>query len=203
MNVTGTETSAGSSTTRSRGEASADKAVTSDYETFLRMLTTQLQNQDPMNPMESDDFAMQLATFSGVEQQVKTNEIPDRDGGLDRGDGPLRAGRLDRARGGGRSPGLVRRRAAHPFAETFRGCGSGGAGRAECRGRGCGAGGHPDRRRADGVGGRGFLRAAAAEGRLQLHGRELLGRSGHGHVEGGRLRRDHRGARRQQRHAPS
>ncbi len=75
MNVTGTETSAGSSTTRSRGEASADKAVTSDYETFLRMLTTQLQNQDPMNPMESDDFAMQLATFSGVEQQVKTNEI--------------------------------------------------------------------------------------------------------------------------------
>ncbi|RHZ99672.1 flagellar basal body rod modification protein [Cereibacter sphaeroides] len=75
MNVTGTETSAGSSATRSRSDASADKAVTSDYETFLRMLTTQLQNQDPMNPMESDDFAMQLATFSGVEQQVKTNEI--------------------------------------------------------------------------------------------------------------------------------
>ncbi|WP_420023238.1 flagellar hook capping FlgD N-terminal domain-containing protein [Cereibacter azotoformans] len=51
------------------------RSTTSDYETFLRMLTTQLQNQDPLNPMESDDFAMQLATFSGVEQQVRTNQI--------------------------------------------------------------------------------------------------------------------------------
>lgn len=47
----------------------------SDYETFLRMLTTQIQNQDPLNPMESSDFAVQLATFSGVEQQVRTNDL--------------------------------------------------------------------------------------------------------------------------------
>ncbi|MFT4015198.1 MAG: flagellar hook capping FlgD N-terminal domain-containing protein [Paracoccus sp. (in: a-proteobacteria)] len=46
-----------------------------DFETFLRMLTTQLQNQDPLNPMESSEFAVQLATFSGVEQQAKTNDL--------------------------------------------------------------------------------------------------------------------------------
>lgn len=49
--------------------------VTSDFETFLRLLTTQLENQDPLNPMESSEFAVQLATFSGVEQQVRTNDL--------------------------------------------------------------------------------------------------------------------------------
>ena len=41
-----------------------------DFETFLKMLTTQIRNQDPLNPMEGSEFAVQLATFSGVEQQV-------------------------------------------------------------------------------------------------------------------------------------
>ena len=50
-------------------------AFGSDFETFLRMLTTQMQNQDPLNPMEATDFAVQLATFSGVEQQVRTNQL--------------------------------------------------------------------------------------------------------------------------------
>ena len=54
---------------------SASEALTSDFETFLLMLTTQLENQDPLNPIESQDFAVQLATFSGVEQQVRTNEL--------------------------------------------------------------------------------------------------------------------------------
>ena len=47
----------------------------SDYLTFLRMLTVQMQNQDPLNPMSSSDFAVQLATFSGVEQQTQTNQL--------------------------------------------------------------------------------------------------------------------------------
>ncbi|MFD1794776.1 flagellar basal body rod modification protein [Paracoccus aurantiacus] len=46
-----------------------------DFETFLKMLTAQIQNQDPLNPMEGADFAVQLATFSGVEQQVRTNDL--------------------------------------------------------------------------------------------------------------------------------
>lgn len=49
--------------------------ISSDFETFLVMLTAQLQNQDPLNPMDSSDYAVQLATFSGVEQQVQTNDL--------------------------------------------------------------------------------------------------------------------------------
>lgn len=47
----------------------------SDYMTFLRMLTVQMQNQDPLNPMEASDFAVQLATFAGVEQATQTNQL--------------------------------------------------------------------------------------------------------------------------------
>ena len=47
----------------------------SDYITFLRMLTVQMQNQDPLNPMNASDFAVQLATFAGVEQQTYTNQL--------------------------------------------------------------------------------------------------------------------------------
>lgn len=56
-------------------EADGTAAITSDFDTFLQMLTVQLQNQDPLNPVESTDFAVQLATFSGVEQQVRTNDL--------------------------------------------------------------------------------------------------------------------------------
>jgi flagellar basal-body rod modification protein FlgD len=53
-------------------------AETSDYNTFLRMLTTQMQNQDPLNPIDSADYAVQLATFSGVEQQTRTNQLMEK-----------------------------------------------------------------------------------------------------------------------------
>lgn len=51
------------------------QAVSSDFDTFLKMLTVQLQNQDPLNPVDSTDYATQLATFSSVEQQVLTNDL--------------------------------------------------------------------------------------------------------------------------------
>lgn len=70
------ELSPSSSTARSATPgATTAPAITSDFTTFLKMLTTQLQNQDPMNPIDSTDFALQLATFSGVEQQVQTNSL--------------------------------------------------------------------------------------------------------------------------------
>lgn len=46
------------------------------------MLTTQLQNQDPLNPVDSADYAVQLATFSSVEQQTLTNQKLDTLAGL-------------------------------------------------------------------------------------------------------------------------
>jgi flagellar basal-body rod modification protein FlgD len=55
--------------------ANATSNITSDFDTFLRMLTTQMQNQDPLNPVDSSDYAVQLATFSSVEQQTKTNQL--------------------------------------------------------------------------------------------------------------------------------
>lgn len=53
-------------------------ALSSDFETFLKMLTAQMRNQDPLNPVEATDFAVQLATFSSVEQQVLTNTLLER-----------------------------------------------------------------------------------------------------------------------------
>jgi flagellar basal-body rod modification protein FlgD len=55
--------------------AAKTSAISSDFNTFLKMLTAQLKNQDPTKPIESADYAVQLATFSGVEQQVKTNQL--------------------------------------------------------------------------------------------------------------------------------
>ncbi len=52
-----------------------DSVISSDFQTFLTLLTTQLENQDPLNPLDSSEFAVQLATFSSVEQQVKTNDL--------------------------------------------------------------------------------------------------------------------------------
>lgn len=63
-----TATAAPSATPRPPGLAS-------DYMTFLRMLTVQMRNQDPLNPMAASDFAVQLATFAGVEQATMTNQL--------------------------------------------------------------------------------------------------------------------------------
>jgi flagellar basal-body rod modification protein FlgD len=51
----------------------ADKA-SSDYNDFLTLLTAQLKNQDPLQPLDSSTFVSQLAQFSNVEQQVKMNQ---------------------------------------------------------------------------------------------------------------------------------
>lgn len=53
----------------------AKTALNSDFETFLTMLTAQMENQDPLNPVDSTEFASQLAAFSTVEQQVLTNDL--------------------------------------------------------------------------------------------------------------------------------
>ncbi|QDL94767.1 hypothetical protein FDP22_23125 (plasmid) [Paroceanicella profunda] len=50
------------------------RGLTADFETFLTLLTTQLRNQDPLEPVESTEFVAQLASFSAVEQQVQANE---------------------------------------------------------------------------------------------------------------------------------
>lgn len=53
----------------------ASTSLTSDFQTFLRLMTTQLQYQDPMNPVDSTQYLSQLASFSAVEQQTQTNKL--------------------------------------------------------------------------------------------------------------------------------
>ncbi len=45
-----------------------------DFTQFLTLLTTQLQNQDPLSPMDSTEFTNQLVQFSQVEQSINTNK---------------------------------------------------------------------------------------------------------------------------------
>ncbi len=49
--------------------------LSSDFETFLKMLTAQARYQDPLEPIDSSEYAAQLAQFSMVEQQVKSNDL--------------------------------------------------------------------------------------------------------------------------------
>ncbi|MEM8787321.1 MAG: flagellar hook capping FlgD N-terminal domain-containing protein [Pseudomonadota bacterium] len=59
----------------SAGGLTEDAGITADFDTFLTLLTSQLRNQDPLNPANSTEFVAQLATFSAVEQQTKTNDL--------------------------------------------------------------------------------------------------------------------------------
>jgi flagellar basal-body rod modification protein FlgD len=71
------ETTAVAATAPTKTTVAPKAAISADFDTFLKMLTTQMQNQDPLNPIDSADYAVQLATFSGVEQQMKTNQLLD------------------------------------------------------------------------------------------------------------------------------
>lgn len=66
----------GASNTATSTQGAEDlNTLSSDFDTFLKMLTVQVQNQDPLNPVDSTDYATQLATFSSVEQQVLSNDL--------------------------------------------------------------------------------------------------------------------------------
>lgn len=54
--------------------ANAGVKLADDFTQFLTLLTTQLQNQDPLSPMDSTEFTNQLVQFSQVEQQINTNQ---------------------------------------------------------------------------------------------------------------------------------
>jgi len=66
----GTDASGAASST-----STAASALTGNFNTFLKILTTQLQNQDPTSPMDTNQFTQELVEFSGVEQQLNTNSL--------------------------------------------------------------------------------------------------------------------------------
>ncbi len=49
--------------------------LASNFQTFLSLLTTQLRNQDPLSPVDSNEFTAQLTQMAGVEQQLLTNDL--------------------------------------------------------------------------------------------------------------------------------
>jgi flagellar basal-body rod modification protein FlgD len=66
-------TQSGSNVTANANVQAAVSALGSDV--FLRLLVTQLQSQDPTNPVQNEDFVAQLAQFSTLEQTTNTNEL--------------------------------------------------------------------------------------------------------------------------------
>jgi flagellar basal-body rod modification protein FlgD len=58
----------------SSNSSSAISQLTGNFDTFLKLLTTQLQNQDPLQPQDSSQFTQQLVSFAGVEQQINGNK---------------------------------------------------------------------------------------------------------------------------------
>jgi flagellar basal-body rod modification protein FlgD len=66
-------TSSSSSTTAGNGSSTALNSLSSNFSNFLGMLMTQLRNQDPSSPMDSNQFTSELVQFTSVEQQINTN----------------------------------------------------------------------------------------------------------------------------------
>ena len=53
----------------------ADKnTIAGNFTTFLQLLTTQLKNQNPLDPLDTNQFTAQLVQFAGVEQQLRQND---------------------------------------------------------------------------------------------------------------------------------
>ena len=49
-------------------------SIANNFDTFLLLLTTQLKNQNPLDPLDTNQFTQQLVQFAGVEQQIRTND---------------------------------------------------------------------------------------------------------------------------------
>lgn len=64
-----------SETSSTSALASSRSTIADNFDTFLSILTTQLQNQNPLDPLDTNQFTAQLVQFTGVEQQLKTNEF--------------------------------------------------------------------------------------------------------------------------------
>src|SRR4051812_47380500 len=62
-----------SSSAAANAPDAAIKQLSGNFSTFLTLLTTQLKNQDPTSPMDSNAFTQQLVMYSQVEQQIDTN----------------------------------------------------------------------------------------------------------------------------------
>jgi flagellar basal-body rod modification protein FlgD len=66
--------SSSGSSTASSSNALASQQIAGNFQSFLTLLTTQLQNQNPLDPLDTNQFTQQLVEFAGVQQQLNTND---------------------------------------------------------------------------------------------------------------------------------
>lgn len=71
--LSSTTSSNSSNANSSNAAASSSQQIAGNFDTFLQLLTTQLQNQDPLDPMDTTQFTQQLVEFASVEQQIDMN----------------------------------------------------------------------------------------------------------------------------------
>jgi flagellar basal-body rod modification protein FlgD len=74
--VSGTTAQSSSSNSNSAAgtNALANQQIAGNFQSFLTLLTTQLQNQNPLSPLDTNQFTQQLVEFAGVQQQINTND---------------------------------------------------------------------------------------------------------------------------------
>lgn len=63
-----------SQATAAASATSDNQMIASNFTTFLQLLTTQLKNQNPLDPLDTNQFTQQLVQFAQVEQQMKSND---------------------------------------------------------------------------------------------------------------------------------
>ena len=66
--------SAATSTASTVASAVGKDTIAGNFQTFLKLLTTQLKNQNPLDPLDTNQFTQQLVQFAQVEQQMKSND---------------------------------------------------------------------------------------------------------------------------------
>lgn len=67
--------SVGSTSTSTSTNGLSRQTIAENFDTFLTLLTTQLKNQNPLDPLDTNQFTQQLVQFTSVEQQLKTNDF--------------------------------------------------------------------------------------------------------------------------------
>jgi flagellar basal-body rod modification protein FlgD len=73
LSATNPALTAGTATATTAAGSSALGSLSSNFQTFLTLLMTQLKNQDPTSPLDTNQFTSQLVQFASVEQQINTN----------------------------------------------------------------------------------------------------------------------------------
>jgi flagellar basal-body rod modification protein FlgD len=71
--ISGTTSSVSAAVNTNAVASVANDSLASNFTTFLQLLTTQLKNQNPLDPLDTNQFTQQLVQFAQVEQQLKSN----------------------------------------------------------------------------------------------------------------------------------